>query len=155
MKVNSGMQVQERETIAETLAKLLADLYTTYLKTQNFHWNLTGKEFYSLHIMSEKQYEELADVIDEVAERIRALGFYVDGSLSGFQQLTSIKELRKTLPLQEMLEDLLHSQETAIQHARHVGNLADKHHDHATVDFIGRLLNTLEKFAWMVRSHLA
>ncbi len=154
MQINSGMPTDARQLVGEKLAHLLADLYIIYVQTQNFHWNLVGKEFYSLHLLLEKQYQDLSLVIDELAERIRALGLHVDGSLAGFQSLSSIREPRLVMPIPDALEHLLTNQEVVVRHARQVGSLADNHADHATVDFIGRLLGLLEKSGWMVRSQL-
>ncbi|MGE5196801.1 MAG: Dps family protein, partial [Anaerolineae bacterium] len=95
MDINAGMTRENRQIVADALSRYLADTYAIYLKTQNFHWNLSGKEFYSLHILFEKQYEELAEAIDEIAEKIRALGFYVDATFSSFKQLSSISEEQK------------------------------------------------------------
>ncbi len=152
--MDNGMSAESRQTVGEGLHSLLADLYGTYVMTQNLHWNLSGKEFFELHIMLEKQYEGLAEIIDEVAERIRALGLYVDGSLAGFLKLCSIKECKQVPTFPEGLQHLLHALETTIKRTRTLGNVADEKSDHATVDLIGRLLGQLEKSAWMVRSSM-
>lgn len=152
--MDTGMPSDERQDIGEALHGLLADLYATYVMTQNLHWNLTAKEFYALHIMLEKQYEGLAETIDEVAERIRALGLYVDASLGAFQKHITIKECKQVMNVHDGLQHLLQALEKAIKRARDVGSSADEKRDHATVDLIGRLMNLLEKSAWMVRSTL-
>ncbi len=152
--MDTGMPSDARQGIGEALHGLLANLYGTYVMTQNLHWNLTNKEFYSLHIMLEKQYEALAEVIDEVAERIRALTLYVDASLSGFQKHCTIKECKQVMTVHDGLQHLLHALEADTKQSRIIGTMADEIHDHATVDLIGRLMNVLEKSAWMVRSSI-
>jgi starvation-inducible DNA-binding protein len=148
------MSSDERQEIGESLHSLLTDLYATYVMTQNLHWNLTAKEFYGLHIMLDKQYKELAEAIDEVAERIRALGLYVDASIGAFQKHVTIKECRHVMNVHDGLNQLLQALEMVVKRARDVGSAADEKRDHATVDLIGRLMNLLEKSAWMVRSTL-
>ena len=150
--VDTGMSSEERQDIGESLHSLLIDLYATYVMTQNLHWNLTAKEFYGLHIMLDKQYKELAEVLDEIAERIRALGLYVDASISAFQKHITIKECKQVMNVHDGLHHLLQALEMVIKQARGVGSSADEKGDHATVDLIGRLMNQLEKSAWMVRS---
>lgn len=154
MQMNTGMSDKNRQEVGDALAYLLADTYAIYLKTQNFHWNLSEAEFYSLHILFEKQYQELAEAIDEIAERIRALGFYVDGSFTGFLKLTSIKDSEQIIPIQEMLLYLLQGHEVIIRHLRQLSTLGEKQNDPATVDLCGRRLNVHEKFAWMLRSQM-
>jgi starvation-inducible DNA-binding protein len=154
MQMNIGMNDKSRQEVGDALARLLADTYGIYLKTQNFHWNLSGSEFYSLHILFEKQYQELAEAIDEIAERIRALGFYVDASFTGFLKLASIKDSEQIIPIREMLVYLLQGHEIIIRELRQLSSLAEKQNDPATVDLCGRRLNVHEKFAWMLRSQL-
>jgi starvation-inducible DNA-binding protein len=148
------MTDHNRQAISDVLARLLADTYAVYLKTQNFHWNITGPEFFSLHILFEKQYTELSVAIDEIAERIRALGFYVEGSFEAFKKMSSIKDSDKVLSARDMIQLLLDGHEVLIRHARHLSALAEKENDPATVDLMGRRLNVHEKFAWMLRSQL-
>lgn len=154
MKIEIGMNDQARADISGLLSKLLADTYALYVKTQNLHWNIHGPEFYSLHLLSEKQYEELAENIDEIAERIRALGFYVEGSMESFLKLSSITEEHAINPKHTYLEHLIQSHEVVIRDLRNLGNAAEKHHDHGTVDMIGKLLRFHEQAAWMLRSQL-
>ncbi len=154
MDVNIGISEQNRLAISEGLARMLADTYALYLKTQNFHWNVRGEQFYSLHLLFEKQYQEMAEAVDVVAERIRALGFYVDASFSAFKKLTLVKEEEKVLNSKEMLQGLLQGHEVLIQWARKVAEIADNERDFATVDMIGRRLGEHEKMAWFLRSHL-
>jgi starvation-inducible DNA-binding protein len=154
MEFETGIKKDERATISGALAKLLADTYVLYVKTQNFHWNIHGPEFFSLHKLSEEQYEEMADAIDEIAERIRALGFYVEGSMESFLKLTSIPEDHQINPKHVYIEQLIKAHEAVTRDCRALGGLAEDHHDHGTVDLMGRRLNFHEKAAWMLRATL-
>lgn len=154
MESGTGLSEQNRQVLCEGLARFLADTYTIYLKTQNSHWNLKGVEFYSLHILFEKQYEEMAMAVDEIAERIRALGFYVEGTFSAFKKLTGVKEDSKLLTIKDMLATLIEAHETLIRHGRKVAEIADMEKDFATVDMLGRRLGAHEKMLWMLRSSL-
>ncbi len=154
MEVNVGISEQNRQVIAEGLATFLANTYAVYLKTQNFHWNLTGVEFYPMHILFEKQYEDLAAAVDEIAERIRALGYYVDGTFGGLNKLKTVKDEDKVLSIKDMLHRLVESHETLIRHARKLGEVADAQGDFAAVDMLGRRLGAHEKMVWMLRSSL-
>lgn len=153
MEVDTGMPEQTRMAISNGLMRILANTYTVYLKTQNFHWNVRGPEFYSLHLLFEKHYEQLADAVDEIAERIRALGFYVDASFSSFLSLATVKEEKKVLICNDMLVTLAEGHEALIRDARKVAEIADNEGDFATVDMIGRHLGMHEKMAWFLRSH--
>jgi len=150
----TGLDNEAKGSISGALSKLLADVYTLYLKTQNFHWNIHGPEFYSLHKLSEEHYKEMAEAVDEIAERIRGMGFFVEGSMESFLKLTSIPEDHKVYPKLKFIEQLIEAHETVIREARSLGTLADKHADHGTVDMIGRLLLFHEKAVWMLRSTL-
>lgn len=154
MEIQTGLTDQSRVRVAEGLATLLADTYALYLKTQNFHWNVTGPEFFSLHVLFEKQYTELAENIDEVAERIRALGLYVDGSFSAFKDRTAISEEHKVRMAKEMILELVKAHEIVIRAARNLSQIAESENDAATVDLLGRKLNIHEKQAWMLRSQV-
>ncbi len=154
MEINTGISEQNRSAISEGLSRMLADTYALYLKTQNFHWNVRGPEFYSLHILFEKQYEDLAEAVDEIAERIRALGYYADATFSTFKNKTAIKEDEKVLNGKEMLHQLVEGHETLCRGARKVAEIADKEGDFATVDMIGRRLGAHEKMAWFLRSQI-
>jgi starvation-inducible DNA-binding protein len=154
MELNIGISEPSRMAISEGLSRFLADTYALYLKTQNFHWNVRGPEFYSLHLLFEKQYEDLAEAVDEIAERIRALGFYVDASFSGFQNKTSVKEETRVLTSKDMLKELIEGHEVLIRGVRKVAEIGDKDGDFATVDMIGRRLGAHEKMAWFLRSQL-
>lgn len=154
MKIQTGLSEKSRKLLYHELVKYLANTYAIYLKTQNYHWNITGSQFYSLHLLLEKQYEELADAIDEIAERIRALGFVVEASFAHFKKQTSIPEEGKLLKAPKMIEQLALSHEILIRHGRELASLAEKELDAATVDLLGRRLGSHEKFAWMLRSQL-
>ena len=152
MEPHTSTKMKHSQKVSEELAHFLADTYALYLKTQNFHWNVRGAEFYALHLLFEKQYEELAEAIDEIAERIRALGFYVDASFSGFKQLTQIKDEEKVLTAQDMLHHLANAHEVTIRHGRSLLEIAERESDGATVDLLGRRLGAHEKILWMLRS---
>jgi starvation-inducible DNA-binding protein len=145
---------QTRQVIVEGLSRFLADAYALYVKTQNFHWNVHGPEFYSLHLLFEKQYEEIGEELDEIAERIRALGFFVDASFGAFKKLTLVKDEEKILSVRDMLLNLIAGHEVFIHHGRHVAQLTDQEGDFATVDMLGRMLGAHEKICWMLRSQL-
>ncbi|NGX38185.1 MAG: DNA protection during starvation protein [Chlamydiae bacterium] len=154
MELETGMTKEERASISGALSKLLADTYVLYLKTQNFHWNIHGPEFYSLHKLSEKQYEEMAGAIDEIAERIRQLGFFVEGSMEAFLKLSTVEEDHAIHPKLAYLEHLIKAHEMVIRDCRALGTLAEAHSDHGTVDLMGRRHLFHEKAAWMLRSQL-
>ena len=118
MPINIGIEEQDRREIAEGLSKLLADTYTLYLKTDNFHWNVTGPMFQTLHLMFEQQYNELALAVDLIAERIRALGFPAPGTYKEFSKLSSISEEEGTPTADEMICKLVEGQEAVVRTAR-------------------------------------
>src|SRR5690348_7931395 len=130
---HNDLPEKKRQVIADGLARFLADTYAMYVKTQNFHWNVTGREFYALHLLLEKQYEEIAEELDEIAERIRALGFFVDASFSAFKKLTLVKEDHNVLGIKDILLSLIDGHRVLIHHGRHVAELSDKEGDFATV----------------------
>jgi starvation-inducible DNA-binding protein len=152
MSVNIGITGEKRKVIAERLSKLLADTYTLYVKTHNFHWNVTGPHFHSLHQMFEEHYQALAGAVDEIAERIRALGHFAPGSYAQFSELTDIKEATSVPDYQEMVRQLCEDHETVIRSARaslpEVSDAADE----ADTDLITARLEYHEKTAWMLRS---
>lgn len=152
--MHTGMSDMNRQLVAEGLSRWLADVYATYLKTQNFHWNLHCSEFYYLHLLFEKQYQEMAEETDEIAERIRALGFYVDATFSGFKNLTTIKDTDKVLGGKEMIEHLLAAHEAIARHGRNLSKVAENENDPGTVDLVGRRVRDHEKMAWMLRASL-
>ena len=154
MKVDIGISEQDRQTIADGLARLLADSYTLYLKTHNFHWNVTGPLFNTLHTMFEEQYTELATAVDEVAERIRALGINAPGSYQEFANLTRIEEARGGETAEEMIRQLVVGQEAVVQTARAAFPAADDANDEPTADLLTQRMQIHEKNAWMLRSML-
>ena len=153
-QVNIGISRQNRRTIADGLSRLLADTYILYLKTQNFHWNVTGPSFYSLHKMFEEQYQGLALATDEIAERIRALGFVAPGSFASFSKLTSLKEDKETLASDEMLRSLAKGHEILIHTAQEALASADTAGDQPTIDLVTERMEFSEKTAWMLKSSL-
>ncbi len=156
MQINIGIAENDRKEIADGLAKLLADSYTLYLKTHNFHWNVTGPMFQTLHVMFETQYTELALAVDLIAERIRALGFPAPGSYHEFAKLTSIKEEGDGVPnANEMIRRLVEGQEAVTRTARSLFPIVDKVSDEPTADLLTQRMQLHEKNAWMLRSLLA
>lgn len=155
MKIDISLNEANRKKIAEELSKLLADTYTLYLKTQNFHWNVTGPMFHSHHVLFEKLYTELAEAVDVIAERIRALGFPAPASFAQFAKLTSIKESINPPSAEEMIKQLVTDQETLVRTARAIFPHADEVNDEVTADLLTERLAAHEKNAWMLRSCLA
>ena len=154
MSINIGISVKDRKAIAKGLSRLLADSYTLYLKTHNYHWNVTGPMFNTLHLMFEQQYTELALAVDAIAERIRALGVYAPGSYQAFAALTEIKEETDVPHANEMIRQLVIGQETVVRTARKVFKIADKAGDEPTADLLTQRMQIHEKNAWMLRSML-
>jgi starvation-inducible DNA-binding protein len=153
-EVNIGISGTDRKEIAEGLSRLLADSYTLYLKTHNFHWNVTGPMFPTLHTMFETQYRELAEAVDEIAERIRALGFPAPGSYGEFSRLTSIKEASATTSTSEMIHQLVDGQEAVVRTMRAIIPVVERAKDEATIDLLTERMQHHEKTAWMLRSLL-
>lgn len=150
--VNIGISEGDRKKVAHGLCELLADSYTLYLKTHNYHWNVTGPMFNTLHLMFEGQYTELATAVDLLAERIRSLGYKAPGSYKEFQKLSSVSEGDGSIPAQEMIVDLVHSHEAVVRKAREVVDLGEEASDQASVDLATQRLQLHEKTAWMLRS---
>jgi starvation-inducible DNA-binding protein len=144
---------QEKQVI-EALSNLLADSYTLYLKTHNFHWNVSGPMFTTLHTLFETQYTELALAVDEIAERIRSIGAPAPGSYAQFSELTKLKEAVGVPPAIEMVEQLVHDQVLLTQAARKVVAASERAGDQASADLGVRRIQIHEKNAWMLRSHL-
>ncbi len=153
MKINIGIEEKDRIAIAGGLSKLLADSYTLYLQTHNFHWNVTGPMFQTLHTLFETQYSELALAVDEIAERIRALGEKAPGTYSAFSKLTTIKE-QDVNKAEDMIRVLVESQEAVIRTARLLYPLVNEANDEASADLITQRITSHEKTAWMLRSLL-
>ena len=155
MNIQIGISTEQRETIAAGLAKLLADSYTLYLKTHNYHWNVTGPMFSTLHLMFEQQYTELSVAVDDIAERIRALGVKAPGSYSAYAELTSIEEETGDPSAEKMIERLVIAQETVVRTAREVFGIASDANDEPTADLLTQRMQVHEKNAWMLRSLLS
>lgn len=145
---------EQKKEIAAGLSVLLADTYTLYLKTHNFHWNVTGPMFQTLHLMFETHYNEMALAVDLIAERIRALEQHAPGSYAEFGKLTTIKEAVGVPKAQDMIRQLLEGHEVVIQTARRVFPAAEGAGDQATMDLLTQRLQLHEKTAWMLRSLL-
>ncbi len=154
MEPNIGINEQQRTQIADGLSRLLADSYSLYLKTHNYHWNVTGPHFNSLHQMFEGQYTELAAAIDEIAERIRSLGVRAPGSYSEFARLTGIAEGTGEESAEEMTRQLVLGHEAVARTAREAFSAADDADDEPTADLLTQRMQTHEKTAWMLRSTL-
>lgn len=153
-KIDIGINDQDRKAIVDGLSRLLADTYTLYLKTHNFHWNVTGPMFQTLHLMFETQYNELALAVDLVAERIRALGFAAPGTYTEYAALSSIPETAGVPKAEKMIELLVEGQEAVVRTARSIFPLVDKVNDQPTADLLTQRMQLHEKNAWMLRSLL-
>jgi starvation-inducible DNA-binding protein len=154
MNIDIGISQENREEIVQGLSRLLADTYTLYLKTHNFHWNVTGPMFQTLHVMFETQYTELALAVDLIAERIRSLGSYAPGTYKQYAELSSIKEAEGVPKAQEMIRMLVEGQEAVVRTARSIFPVADAAQDEATADLLTQRIQLHEKTAWMLRSLL-
>ncbi|HIK55139.1 MAG TPA: DNA starvation/stationary phase protection protein [Synechococcales cyanobacterium M55_K2018_004] len=152
--INVGISESDRQAIAEGLSKLLADTYTLYLKTHNFHWNVTGPMFQTLHQMFMEQYTELGVAVDDIAERIRSLGFPAPGTYSEYAKLSSIPETLGVPSAEEMVRLLIEGNETVVRTARAAFPVAEKAGDEATADLLTERMRLHEKTAWMLRSLL-
>ena len=155
MELNIGISAEDRQQIAGGLSKLLADSYSLYLKTHNYHWNVEGPMFNTLHLMFEQHYTELATAVDEIAERIRALGVKAPGSYTAFGSLTNIDEAAGDESAEEMIRQLVIGQETVARTAREAIKAADAASDEPTADLLTQRMQIHEKNAWMLRSMLA
>lgn len=153
--IDIGIDAEKREEIADGLSRLLADTYTLYLKTHNFHWNVKGPMFATLHTLFEEHYTEFAAAIDEIAERIRALGMPAPGSFKQFASLSSIEEETGHPSAEEMIRQLVEGQEAVVKTARSVLPVANSADDEPTVDLLTQRMQIHEKNAWMLRSLLA
>ena len=154
MDIHIGLSDEQREDIAEGLIILLANSYALYIKTHNFHWNVEGPLFSELHHVFEKQYLELALAIDEIAERVRALGIYVPASCSQFAKITTIEEETNAIDAESMVEQLVLGQEEIVRTARHLMPLVLDVHDAPTESLLTDRMMVHEKNAWMLRSLL-
>jgi starvation-inducible DNA-binding protein len=152
--IDTGIAADDRAAIANGLAKLLADNYTLYLKTHNFHWNVTGPMFNTLHLMFETQYNELWLANDLIAERIRSLGYPAPGTYAEFAKLASIQETSGQPPAEEMVRLLVEGNEAVVRTARSIFPKVDDVHDEPTADLLTQRMQIHEKNAWMLRSLL-
>lgn len=155
MEPKIGVSEEGRRAVADALSGMLADTYTLYLKTQNFHWNVTGPHFKHYHEMFGEQYEELADANDEIAERIRALGFHAPGSFKAFLALSGIDEAGDNMPdASEMVRQLMADHEALSLRARKVLETAQGVGDEVTGDMMIERMTTHDKTSWMLRASL-
>lgn len=152
--IDTGLKSKERADVARELSKALADSYALYLKTHGYHWNVRGPEFFSLHNLLEEQYREIWAALDDIAERIRALGELAPQSGSAFANLTSIKDGDPEKDSSEMLKELIKDHGVVISTARAALDAADEVGDEASVDLMTQRLAAHEKAAWMLRSSL-
>ena len=152
--IDIGISEKDRAAIAKGLSKVLADTYTLYLQTHNFHWNVTGPMFNTLHLMFETQYLELATAVDLIAERIRALGFPAPGTYREYARLASIQEVEGVPKAEDMIRTLVKSQEAVVKTARAVFPLVDAADDEPSADLLTQRMQVHEKTAWMLRSLL-
>ncbi len=153
-EINIGIDRGDREQIASGLKRLLADTYTLYLKTHNYHWNVTGPRFRDLHLLFEEQYTELATAVDEIAERIRTLGYPAPGTYREYAELTTIEEVPGVPPAEDMLKDLVTAQEIVVRTCREVLHTAQGSDDESTASLVADRMAIHEKAAWMLRSLL-
>ena len=154
MGIDIGIREDDRQAIAAGLSRLLADTYTLYLKTHNFHWNVTGPMFQTLHVMFEEQYTELAAAVDEIAERIRALGYSAPATYSEFNRLTSIPETPGVPKAEDMIRLLVEGNEAVVKTVRKSFPAAEDAGDESTADLLVDRMRVHEKTAWMLRSLL-
>jgi starvation-inducible DNA-binding protein len=153
-QVDVGIPQAKRKKIADGLSRLLADTYTLYLKTHNYHWNVTGPMFRSLHLMFEEEYNELWQAGDVIAERIRALDFHAPGTYAAYAKLSDIKEDAGVPSAEEMIRNLVKGHETVVKTARSLYPVAEDAADEATSDLLTERIESSEKTAWMLRSML-
>ncbi len=152
--IEIGIDDESRKAIAEGLSRLLADTYTLYLKTHNYHWNVTGPMFRDVHLLTEEQYTELAVAVDDLAERIRTLGYPAPGSYAAYARLTRIAESEEVPEATEMLADLVKANETVVRTAREVLATAQDANDESSAGLLADRMTVHEKAAWMLRSLL-
>ncbi|MBT8194739.1 MAG: DNA starvation/stationary phase protection protein [Acidimicrobiia bacterium] len=155
MDIGTGLTESHRKNVAAELSHLLADSYTLYLKSHNYHWNVTGPMFQALHLMFEEHYTELALAVDEIAERIRALGHPAPATYSQFARLSSVTEEEELPDAMGMVGNLVEAHETVIATARTSLAAAEAGNDAASADLATRRIDVHEKTAWMLRSLLA
>jgi starvation-inducible DNA-binding protein len=154
MHMDTGITTEDRAKIVESLSTVLADAYMLYLKTHNFHWNVTGPLFSALHVMFEEQYTEQWNALDEIAERIRALGHFAPATYKRYAELSSIKEEPEVLSSKDMIRQLVDGNEILIRTLRAGVRVADELDDYPTADLLTTRMEVHEKNAWMLRSFL-
>jgi starvation-inducible DNA-binding protein len=154
MKANIGLTDKNTRTIATALNRLLADEHILYTKTRNYHWNYEGDNFMEMHKFYEGQYEELAQIIDEIAERIRMIGHHAEGRLKDFLKLTSLEEEDYTINQEEQVRNLVEDHETIARVIRKDISDLEKLKDAGTIDLITKIMEQHEKMAWMLRSYI-
>ncbi|MGB0957226.1 MAG: Dps family protein [Litorivicinus sp.] len=150
--IDIGITTADREAVAEGLKRLMADSYTLYLQTHNFHWNVTGPQFRELHLMFEEHYTELALAVDEIAERIRTLGVAAPGTYRAFAELSSIKEVEGVPPAADMVRLLTQGHEQVVKTARQVLKVAQGADDESSASLVSDRMRLHEKTAWMLRA---
>ena len=151
-RIDIGIKEKDRSRIAEGLKRLLADSYTLYLQTHNFHWNVTGPQFRELHLMFEEHYTELATAVDEIAERIRTLDVAAPGTYKAFAKLSSIKEVEDVPEAKKMVEILTQGHEQVVKTCREALKLAQEADDESTTALVSDRMRVHEKTAWMLRA---
>jgi starvation-inducible DNA-binding protein len=155
MKVNIGITDKNRQAVAAALNELLADEHILYNKTRDYHWNIEGPSFMEFHKLYEGQYNELAEMIDDIAERIRAIGHFAEGRLKEILKLATLDEPETPTGQGEQIANLLGDHEILISRARKlIGDFADKYKDAGSSDFVTGIMKQHEKMAWMLRSYL-
>lgn len=154
MHMDTGISTEDRAKIVESLSTVLADAYMLYLKTHNFHWNVTGPMFSTLHVMFEEQYTEQWNALDDIAERIRSLGHFAPATYKRYAELSSIQEEPEVLSAKEMIRQLVDGNETLIRTLRAGVRIADELDDYPTADMLTTRMEVHEKNAWMLRSFL-
>lgn len=152
--IDLGLKPGGLEKVGDELVKVLADTYLLYLKTQNFHWNVTGPAFSELHLLFEKQYQDLAMAVDELAERVRAIGMFAPASFVQFNDLSEIDEETEVPAAEDMIESLTADNELVVRRMRHALDVADSVDDAETGDILIRRMQVHGKNAWMLRSHI-
>ena len=150
-----GIEIRERKQTADALCQFLADTYTLYLRTHNFHWNVSGPKFRTLHLMFEEQYQELAEATVTIAERIRTLGFPAPATYSEFIALTTLKEVVGVPAAERMIAQLCEDHETLTRKARGMLNLVNEYRDLPSSDLLSHRMQSHEKSAWMLRMLLS
>ena len=152
MNINIGISDDNRIAVAAGLNRLLADSYTLYLQTHNFHWNVTGPRFHDLHVLFEDHYTELSTAVDEIAERVRALGEPALGTYRAYSQLSAIKEVDGVPSAEEMVRILTENNEQVVRTAREILAIAQDADDESSASLVGDRMRVHEKTAWMLRS---